>query len=137
MSPRERARKFRFGVSNHGSAPMQWERFARHVEGLGYSTLVISDHFGTTQLAPLPSADGGRCSDIQPHLRASRGLVDAHLTAEIGSAESRNHVASDLVHLVAHPGHVAGVGRQDHVLDTDAAVIADGVDHVFRAAVEP
>jgi probable F420-dependent oxidoreductase len=55
MSSQERGRRFRFGVSNHGSTPMDWQRFARHVEDLGFSTLVISDHFGTNQLAPLPA----------------------------------------------------------------------------------
>ena len=49
------SRKFRFGVSNHGRAPLDWHRFARSAEDLGYSTLVISDHFGMHQIAPLPA----------------------------------------------------------------------------------
>jgi alkanesulfonate monooxygenase SsuD/methylene tetrahydromethanopterin reductase-like flavin-dependent oxidoreductase (luciferase family) len=48
-------RRFRFGVSNHGTSPHEWQDFARMAEDLGYSTLVISDHFAQTQLAPLPA----------------------------------------------------------------------------------
>jgi hypothetical protein len=91
---------------------------------LSFRCVAIEDFELEPDEAPLRP----QTSQVQPPSLLLRGS---------GSAESRDHVASDLVHLVAHPGHVARVGRQDYVLDTDAAVIADGVDHVFRAAVEP
>jgi len=47
-------RPFRFGVMNFGSSLDEWQRFARRAEELGFSTLVVSDHFGA-QLAPLPA----------------------------------------------------------------------------------
>ncbi len=49
------SRKFRFGVQAH-LAPTgeDWAALARKVEGLGYSTLFIPDHFGE-QLAPVPA----------------------------------------------------------------------------------
>ena len=48
------ARKFRFGVSGRGDTLEQWRDFARKAEDLGYSTLVLPDHF-TRQMAPLPA----------------------------------------------------------------------------------
>src|SRR5262245_41098047 len=39
---------------NFGSSLDEWQRFARQAEELGFSTLVVSDHFGA-QLAPLPA----------------------------------------------------------------------------------
>lgn len=47
-------RAFRFGVQNTGSTLAEWQEFARKAEDLGYSTLVVQDHFGP-QLAPLPA----------------------------------------------------------------------------------
>ena len=49
------ARKFRFGVQAP-SAPSgaAWASLARKVEDLGYSSLMIPDHFGD-QLAPIPA----------------------------------------------------------------------------------
>jgi probable F420-dependent oxidoreductase len=49
-------RRFRFGllVSRAGSAN-EWCDLARKSEELGYSTLLIADHFGA-QLAPMPAA---------------------------------------------------------------------------------
>jgi probable F420-dependent oxidoreductase len=47
-------RPFRFGVMNFGSSLDEWHAFARRAEDLGFSTLVVSDHFGK-QLAPLPA----------------------------------------------------------------------------------
>ncbi|MGH2684076.1 MAG: LLM class flavin-dependent oxidoreductase, partial [Actinomycetota bacterium] len=48
-------RKFRFGIQA-ANAPSgeAWRALARKVEGLGYSTLFIPDHFGE-QLAPVPA----------------------------------------------------------------------------------
>jgi probable F420-dependent oxidoreductase len=45
-------RPFRFGVSGRGDSLAQWEDFARKAEDLGYSTLLLPDHFGP-QFAPL------------------------------------------------------------------------------------
>ncbi len=47
-------RKFRFGITaaRFGSSQEQWLEFARKAEGMGYSILLMPDHFGP-QLAPL------------------------------------------------------------------------------------
>jgi probable F420-dependent oxidoreductase len=46
---------FRFGVQVSGPADAAgWVELARRVEGLGYSTLTLPDHF-TDQLAPMPA----------------------------------------------------------------------------------
>jgi probable F420-dependent oxidoreductase len=48
-------RRFRFGVLvSRAESAAQWRDLARKVEDLGYSTLLIADHFGR-QLAPLPA----------------------------------------------------------------------------------
>jgi probable F420-dependent oxidoreductase len=49
------ARRFRFAaqISNAASAK-EWLEVARRVEGAGYSTLTMADHFGP-QLAPVPA----------------------------------------------------------------------------------
>jgi probable F420-dependent oxidoreductase len=46
-------RPFRFGVSGRGATFAEWRDFARKAEALGYSTLVLPDHFAR-QLAPIP-----------------------------------------------------------------------------------
>ena len=49
-------RAFRFGVQ--ASAPADasaWRRLARHIESLGYSTLLLGDHVGDDDLAPIPA----------------------------------------------------------------------------------
>lgn len=49
-------RPFRFGVQ--ASAPADadaWRRRARRVEALGYSTLLVADHVGGDDLAPIPA----------------------------------------------------------------------------------
>src|SRR5437870_13418514 len=48
------ARKFRFGVLNTGNSLADWNDFARKAEDLGFSTLIVQDHFAP-QLAPLPA----------------------------------------------------------------------------------
>ncbi len=48
------ARKFRFGAQYTGSTLEDWQEFARKAEDLGFSTLVVQDHFGA-QLSPLPA----------------------------------------------------------------------------------
>jgi probable F420-dependent oxidoreductase len=47
-----RHRPFRFGVSGRGESLAEWRDFARKAEDLGYSTLLLPDHFGP-QYAPL------------------------------------------------------------------------------------
>ncbi len=47
-------RPFRFGVQHTNGSLTEWQDFARRAEDLGFSTLVVQDHFGP-QLAPLPS----------------------------------------------------------------------------------
>ena len=45
---------FRFGVQAGGSHdPAAWRELARKIEGLGYSTLFMPDHFIDTELAPM------------------------------------------------------------------------------------
>lgn len=49
------SRPFRFGVQANGSlSGRAWTELARRVEGLGYSTLTMPDHFDD-QLAPVPA----------------------------------------------------------------------------------
>lgn len=49
------SRPFRFGVQANGSlSGGAWTELARRVEGLGYSTLTMPDHFDD-QLAPVPA----------------------------------------------------------------------------------
>jgi probable F420-dependent oxidoreductase len=47
------ARGFRFGLLYTGATLAEWRERARKAEDLGFSTLVVQDHFGA-QLAPLP-----------------------------------------------------------------------------------
>src|SRR3954447_10522949 len=46
--------KFRFGVSGSRPTRQEWQELARKAEDLGFSTLLLPDHFGR-QLAPLPA----------------------------------------------------------------------------------
>jgi probable F420-dependent oxidoreductase len=48
------SRKFRFGIAGRAQTRAAWQDFARQAEDLGFSTLVIPDHF-SAQLAPLPA----------------------------------------------------------------------------------
>jgi probable F420-dependent oxidoreductase len=48
------ARPLRFGVTSSTSSPDELRTLARSAEQLGFSTLVVFDHFGQ-QLAPLPA----------------------------------------------------------------------------------
>jgi probable F420-dependent oxidoreductase len=47
-------REFRFGVSGGRPTRSEWIELARKAEDLGYSTLLLPDHFGQ-QLSPLPA----------------------------------------------------------------------------------
>ncbi|MET9290364.1 TIGR03621 family F420-dependent LLM class oxidoreductase [Streptomyces sp. NPDC003077] len=48
--------KFRFGIQFIGARTRdEWVEAARRAESLGFSTLVLPDHFGGGQLAPMPA----------------------------------------------------------------------------------
>ena len=47
-------RPFRFGVTGGRASRVEWLDLARKTEDLGYSSLLLPDHFGR-QLAPLPA----------------------------------------------------------------------------------
>src|SRR6201995_236066 len=47
-------RPFRFAIAGRASTRADWQDFARRAEDLGFSTLMIPDHF-SAQLAPLPA----------------------------------------------------------------------------------
>jgi alkanesulfonate monooxygenase SsuD/methylene tetrahydromethanopterin reductase-like flavin-dependent oxidoreductase (luciferase family) len=50
-------RPFRFGtVTTSGTAfsRRRWTEYARRVEGLGFSTLVVADHFGNDTVCTRP-----------------------------------------------------------------------------------
>jgi probable F420-dependent oxidoreductase len=48
------AHKFRFGVqASTARTPAEWSEQARKIQGLGYSTLFMPDHFVDTDLAPM------------------------------------------------------------------------------------
>ncbi len=50
-----RPRPFRFGVTaNQAASGEEWRELARRVEELGYSTLLVPDHFND-QVAPIPA----------------------------------------------------------------------------------
>ena len=67
-------RKFRFGVLISGAESVaQWRDTARRVEDLGYSTLLIADHFGR-QLAPLPALVSA--ADATTRLRVGTFVLD-------------------------------------------------------------
>ncbi len=49
------SRTFRFGVqTSRGRSREEWQEKARKIEGLGFSSLLIPDHFDD-QLAPMPA----------------------------------------------------------------------------------
>ena len=48
-------RPFRFAVYGTGNSRAAWVDYARKVESLGYSTLLVQDHITTPDLAPLPA----------------------------------------------------------------------------------
>src|SRR5215204_3254619 len=47
-------RPFRFSVQDQTTDLKDWQELARKVEDLGFSSLVMQDHFGA-QMAPLPA----------------------------------------------------------------------------------
>ena len=75
--------KFRFAVqTSSGHTREEWAEKARRVESLGYSTLLIPDHFND-QLAPMP---------------AMMAAADATTTLRVGSLVLDNDYKHPLVH---------------------------------------
>jgi probable F420-dependent oxidoreductase len=66
-------RKFRFGIVGRAPTRAAWQDFARQAEDLGFSTLVIPDHFGA-QLAPLPAIMSAAA--VTTRLRFGTGVLD-------------------------------------------------------------
>jgi probable F420-dependent oxidoreductase len=67
-------RRFRFGVLvSRAETAREWTALARKVEDLGYSTLLIADHFGR-QLAPLPALVAA--ASVTGHLRVGTFVLD-------------------------------------------------------------
>src|SRR3954454_18025741 len=67
-------RKLRFGIqTNKADSGPAWAELARKVEGLGYSSLFIPDHFGD-QLAPLPALMAA--ADATTELRVGALVLD-------------------------------------------------------------
>jgi alkanesulfonate monooxygenase SsuD/methylene tetrahydromethanopterin reductase-like flavin-dependent oxidoreductase (luciferase family) len=65
--------KFRFGIVGRAPTRAGWQDFARQAEDLGFSTLVIPDHFGA-QLAPLPAIMSAAAATTR--LRFGTGVLD-------------------------------------------------------------
>jgi probable F420-dependent oxidoreductase len=67
-------RKFRFGVLTSGAESLAaWRDTARKAEDLGYSTLLVADHFGR-QLAPIPALVSA--ADATRKLRVGTFVLD-------------------------------------------------------------
>jgi probable F420-dependent oxidoreductase len=64
---------FRFGVSGGRGTRAEWLDLARKAEDLGYSTLLLPDHFGR-QLAPLPALLAA--ATAAPRLRVGTIVLD-------------------------------------------------------------
>jgi len=65
--------KFRFGIVGRAPTRAGWQDFARQAEDLGFSTLLIPDHFGA-QLAPLPAIVSAAA--VTNRLRFGTGVLD-------------------------------------------------------------
>ncbi len=77
------ARKFRFAVqTSSGRSGDEWREKARKIEDLGYSTLLIPDHFDD-QLAPMP---------------AMMAAADATTTLRVGGLVLDNDYKHPLIH---------------------------------------
>ncbi len=66
-------RAFRFGVSGGRQTRQEWLDLARKADDLGYSTLLLPDHFGP-QLAPLPALLAA--ATVTPRLRVGTIVLD-------------------------------------------------------------
>ena len=68
------ARPFRFGVASRGRETVaEWKALARKVEELGYSTLVVSDHF---RRQPAPLLELVSAADATTTLRLGTTVLD-------------------------------------------------------------
>jgi probable F420-dependent oxidoreductase len=66
-------RAFRFGVSGQRFTRAEWRDFARKAEDLGYSTLLLPDHFGPW-ISPLPALLAA--ADATTRLRVGTLVLD-------------------------------------------------------------
>jgi alkanesulfonate monooxygenase SsuD/methylene tetrahydromethanopterin reductase-like flavin-dependent oxidoreductase (luciferase family) len=88
MSAQPRA--FRFGTTAFARDRAEWLDSVRHVEDLGFSTVVIPDHFGA-QMAPLPALVAA--ADATTRLRLGTLVFDndfrhpAMLAKEVATAD--------------------------------------------------
>jgi probable F420-dependent oxidoreductase len=67
------ARPFRFGVSGQRTTRAEWLDLARKTSDLGYSTLLLPDHFGP-QFAPLAALQAA--AECAPRLRVGTIVLD-------------------------------------------------------------
>ncbi len=71
-------RPFRFGVqASPGVDAKAWREFAREVEALGYATLLVADHVGGDELAPLPAL--AAAAEATTHLRIGTLVINNDL----------------------------------------------------------
>ena len=70
---RVKPRPFRFGVSGGRATRAEWLDLARKADDLGYSTLLLPDHFGR-QMAPLPALLAAAM--LTPRLRVGTIVLD-------------------------------------------------------------
>ena len=74
MSPRP----FRFGVqASPGVDANTWRAFARSVESAGYSTLLVADHVGGDELAPVPAL--AAAAEVTTELRIGTLVINNDL----------------------------------------------------------
>jgi probable F420-dependent oxidoreductase len=66
-------RPFRFGVSGQRTTRAEWQELARKASDLGYSTLLLPDHFGP-QFSPLPALQAA--AEAAPRLRVGTIVLD-------------------------------------------------------------
>jgi probable F420-dependent oxidoreductase len=66
-------RKFRFGIAGRAQTHTGWQDFARQAEDLGFSTLVVPDHF-SAQMAPLPAVISAAA--VTSRLRFGTNVLD-------------------------------------------------------------
>ncbi|HEX8969452.1 MAG TPA: TIGR03621 family F420-dependent LLM class oxidoreductase [Chloroflexota bacterium] len=66
-------RRFRFGIVGRADTRAEWQDFARQAEDLGFSTLLIPDHF-TAQFAPLPALMAAAA--VTSRLRLGTSVLD-------------------------------------------------------------
>lgn len=71
-------RPFRFGVqASPGLDAGAWRTFARTVESLGYATLLVADHVGGDELAPVPAL--ATAAEVTTELRIGTLVINNDL----------------------------------------------------------